>query len=773
MRNVHHFSQAVFQTAALVAAVALACHGASAAEDFKDWNLEPGVGQAHLVMVARVASISGLTVVEGAKTDVTLREYRFQPIRRLKGIFQRDQLSMTASDLGIPAEDASTAPPLKEGEFRLLILAQRQGGFPGQQGFLGCVSAAPGATKFEERVPLLNGPDDPLVGVVETLIKVADSRSRRERATLLVERLTTTDGLAAVPLLTSLRLRADWAAADPRAIPSLARLARSPLAAVRCAAVEALRDTLASRPKIDNQHDLNDVAEALSDVLRGNLGTNDRNDETITRVRLAALEALGHLLVLKSDIAWANEWLTAQITYAATYAERAASVTALACAAHDQRMFPGSHKAVMDALVALPLDELPARESIYARAALRYLSAGEVRAESGVLLAPERALLTRLKLSIAARQSLEAEIEPLGRMRSKESLPLLLSAAGQLSLAPADRYRLADAFGRLGDDRAVPVLADWLRSDDSTLQWHALAALENLDSAAAAREVRPLLKSEPHLSCKLRLARLLARHGFADGYALATEHLADNQHTAEAALVLAALDDPRTANDLSAILAAQPDRRWRAAALTGLAAIGDAAARKQLLDIMADDRHPLTADAIEAAGLAADPDPLRPLATLVRSRNKPIALASLVALRRFLSGVRLSPRGLAAAKINPHDPHAAELDDREPPAPAADIPAETRVALVNAVSSLAVDAYVDADLRHHALAVARLLGGNRQVEQLLSLFDRSSEPEGHRKIYIYTELLSALADQAELEGTPLLAQVQAERHRATAEVKQP
>src|SRR6188768_2471792 len=115
-----------FLTCFPVLALVLTCR-AAAQEGFEGWNLEPGVGQAHLVMVARVASISKVTVIEGAKTDVSLREYRFQPIRRLKGIFQRDQLSMTAGDLGCPPEDGTSAVPLKEGEFRLLILAQQQG----------------------------------------------------------------------------------------------------------------------------------------------------------------------------------------------------------------------------------------------------------------------------------------------------------------------------------------------------------------------------------------------------------------------------------------------------------------------------------------------------------------------------------------------------------------------------------------------------------------------------------------------------------------------
>src|SRR5262245_44792073 len=214
---------------AVVLAVTLSCRIGLAQEAFEGWHLEPGIDQAHLVMVARVASISRLTIVEGAKTDVALREYRFQPVRRLKGIFQRDQLSMTAADLGCPADDESSAPPLKEGEFRLLILAQQQGRFQG------CVSAAPGAITFEERVPLVSGPDDPLVAVIETLIRVADSRSRRERARLLVERLAGAEGVSAVPVLTSLRLRADWAASDPHAFDSLARLANDPSTAVRSA----------------------------------------------------------------------------------------------------------------------------------------------------------------------------------------------------------------------------------------------------------------------------------------------------------------------------------------------------------------------------------------------------------------------------------------------------------------------------------------------------------------------------------------------------------
>ncbi|MEX2174367.1 MAG: hypothetical protein WD872_08395 [Pirellulaceae bacterium] len=720
MHNLLPAKKNVLVAAATVLVLALACRGASAREEFQGWNLEPALGQAHLVMVARVASISRVTVVEGAKTDVTLREFRFQPVRVLKGLFQRDELSMTAADLGLSAEQTSVAPPLAEGEFRLLILVQPKG-----LTSYGCVAAAPGATTFGERVPLLTGPDDPLVGVVETLLQVADSRSRREQAKLLIERLAdpNTSGLAAVPLLSSLRLRADWGAADQRAYASLARLARNTQTAVRGGAVEVLRDVLASGVVPDDPGKLDGMADALCELLD--------SEEANTGVRVAALEALGHLLALKSDLDAPRELLTRELTAAATYAERAAAAAALA-EISDHRAVAAFQKA----FAGLPLDEPPAREAIYAGAAIRLLTPSDVL-PLGDVFSARIALHLRLKRSLDAGQSLAAEADALGRLGNPRSLPPLLAAAGQEGVSRADYHRIAWALGRLGDDQAVPVLIGWLRGSDHQLKELSLAALESIDSPMAAQEARPLLKSEPNLSFKLRIARLLARHGIDDGYALATEHLSDDGHTAAATLVLVALDDPRTANDLSAILASGPDRSWRAAALTGLAAIGDEAARQQLLEILADDRHPLAAEAASAAGLAADAELLLPLATLVRSRNQPLARASLLALRRFFSGVRSSPRGLAAVDLDNVD-----LDDGELPSPAADVPAQTRAKLTESVASLAVDAYVEADVRREALAVARLLGGEN-----------------------YSKLLSDLADQAELEGTPLLAEVQADRRR--------
>jgi hypothetical protein len=272
-----------------------------------------------------------------------------------------------------------------------------------------------------------------------------------------------------------------------------------------------------------------------------------------------------------------------------------------------------------------------------------------------------------------------------------------------------------------------------MRGDDYNLREDALTALESIDAPVAAREVRPLLKTEPNLSNKLRIARLLARHDLADGYALATEHLADAGQTSQAALVLAALHDARTAKDLTAILVAKPDRRWHAAALTGLAAAGDAAARRQLQAILADDRHPLAADAATAAGVAGDADLIKPLVPLTQSRNRHLALSALVAVRRFVTDVRSSPLGLSAVDRD------AEADAH---VPGGNVPADTRTALATAAAALVTDAHVDADVRQEAFAVARLLRGDN-----------------------YPKLLADIADQAELEGSQLLTAAKTELRR--------
>lgn len=683
---------------------ALLAPGTNAEEEFSSWNLEPSIRQAHLVMIARVSRVSEVTFVEGAKTDIALREFRFQPVRILKGIFQRDELSMTANDLGCPPADSEGAPPLEEGEFRLLILTQPQG-----FGSLGCVSATTGASTLDERVPRLSGLDDPLVAVVETLIRVVDSRSRNERARMLVERLAETNGLAAMPLLTSLESRVDLIATDGRALPSLTRLLADSSPIIRNGALRDLRSLLKSSEIDAEASELGSVADALKAVLD--------SESSQTGERVAAIESLGSVLELGADVPWAVARLRDLATSGSTYAERTAALISLA-KTDDAR----ARQVVMDRLRELPLDELTSQEQLIIGLAL---SADAVEAEGLVF--------DRLQRSIIARQPVSIEVAYLGQRHHAEGFGVMLEISDATWLSRDDRLQIAKGLGRYRDDRAVPILAAWLRGRDTLLKEVALSALEEIDSPAAAQQARLALRTEGELLLKLRLCRFLGRHGIRDGFPIALEHLSDGGYSIPAALALAALDDPRTEESLSQILEAQPSNRWRAAALTGLVAVNDAAAKEELLTILADDRHPLIVEATLAVGLSDDPSLLEPLAPLIKSRNRQIALTAILSVRRYLCDVRNSPHGLGAIESPSRELLAARV---------ASLDETVHHEVSRALDSLVMDSYVDADLRLQALAVAGMMKGSG-----------------------YAIVVHALTDQADLEDSQLLLQATTARRK--------
>src|SRR5262249_909441 len=153
--------------------------------------------------------------------------------------------------------------------------------------------------------------------------------------------------------------------------------------------------------------------------------------------------------------------------------------------------------------------------------------------------------------------------------------------------------------------------------------------------------------------------------------------------------------------------------RWQIAALTGLAATGDDTAKKQLLTVLADPRSPRTADAATAVGVVFDPELLQPLVGRVQSRNRQIALNAPTAGPRSVTGARTASRGLAAVD-------AEEFDAR---VPGGSIPKDTRTALAAAVAALALDAYVETDVRTEALGVARVLREDGFPKLLAELTD--------------------------------------------------
>ena len=69
-------------------------------EWFRGLDLEQGVSQASLVLVARVAEVTETKLTLGGKVEQSLRQFKFQPLQVLKGVFSREVLLLNSNDLG-------------------------------------------------------------------------------------------------------------------------------------------------------------------------------------------------------------------------------------------------------------------------------------------------------------------------------------------------------------------------------------------------------------------------------------------------------------------------------------------------------------------------------------------------------------------------------------------------------------------------------------------------------------------------------------------------
>ena len=64
-------------------------------------DLEDAIARAELVLAVRLVDMTEAKIVHGGKTEVITQQFRFEPVRTLKGIFARDSLLLTGQDLGI------------------------------------------------------------------------------------------------------------------------------------------------------------------------------------------------------------------------------------------------------------------------------------------------------------------------------------------------------------------------------------------------------------------------------------------------------------------------------------------------------------------------------------------------------------------------------------------------------------------------------------------------------------------------------------------------
>src|SRR6516225_6408144 len=64
-------------------------------EWFRGLDLEAAVARSDLVIVARVDEVSERKIIHGGKSEQVSQQFKFAPVRTLKGIFARDALWLT------------------------------------------------------------------------------------------------------------------------------------------------------------------------------------------------------------------------------------------------------------------------------------------------------------------------------------------------------------------------------------------------------------------------------------------------------------------------------------------------------------------------------------------------------------------------------------------------------------------------------------------------------------------------------------------------------
>jgi HEAT repeat protein len=567
-------------------------------------DLENAIAQAELVIAVRMLDVSETKIVHGGKQEQVTAQYRFEPVRILKGIYARDVLLLTGQDLGIYRYGASPGQ-IDRGQVFLLLLG-RSG-----PGYFNCNQAG----TLDLSIPRLGGPEDPLLSAVETLIAVTQERDRAKKVALLVDPLRLSKGREAVPLLVSLQRRALLAAQTPRVLDALIRPLRDRSAVLN----EAVGRTLGAVLEADylEQQALRDAA---ADALIGAL--KDAGPDLAARVAL--LDALG--ATGKSERRWqkARSWL--RIDRAApTIAERAAQLRAIAKLAQ-----PDQKSEVGGALEALPLDA-PQPIEMAAGHALGAIDPAEAA----------RRLLARLVAKYDAGLDVAVEIGLIGELPRAVATPALLEAARR-SLDFPERIALAAACDRVADPKLVPILAVLIDPNNLQVRWTALDALQKINTPEAARAAWPHLAEEGDLTRKLRLAEFIGRHGYRGGYPYAIEHLADPALRDVAVDALEAIREPKAIPELRAIWQRSNDLAWSAAAILALGRLGQSDIASRLLELAQELKDPLTAPALIALGDLKEPRALPLVRAGLVSRSDEVVIAAARAARKLLavSGAR-------------------------------------------------------------------------------------------------------------------------------------
>jgi HEAT repeat protein len=579
-------------------------------EWFRGLDLEQSLHDATLVMAARVDEADEIKISTGGKGEQTLLQFKFRPVRVLKGVFSRDSLTLNSADLRI--WNFSAQRRIERGQLRLLILGRTAEGYAVTQP----------SSSLDQTIPPLLDPDDPLLAAVTNLLNVNVSADRAKSVWLLLAALHERTGAAAIPLLSALQRRSLLAAQTPGAIEATAPLLTDPSPAVRAEAAHSIR-ALLDADYLD-QTGLHEKAVA---ALAAALERRDAN----YAVRQALFDALG----AAGQQAIENSQARAQLgeSAPATFAEQAARIHAVG-----ELRIESQGPTILALLHQMPFDGAPAVQHAAEWALTRFDAA------SGATV-----LLGRIRAKWDAGLGIANEIKVFGEMPPAEGAPALLEISN-FTLDDAERNAFAEACLHVADSCAAvdadcrraagqlvsPLSAILNRGDPGT--WHEAAeALMRVDTDAAAKALQPHLREERDLEEKLKMAEFLGRHGIGEGYPYAIEHMAEPELLEEAIAALAAIRDPRAIPELRKILETSNDPEWNTAAVRALGRLDAKEFAPQFLQLADDPNNLLAPPALIALGDFRDPRALALIRAGLASRNDEMLAASARAAGNLLA----------------------------------------------------------------------------------------------------------------------------------------
>ena len=564
-------------------------------------DLEPAVVQAELILAVRLVDVTETKIVHGGRDVRITEQFRFEPVRVLKGIFAHESLLMTGEDLGI-YRFAESTDRLVRGQLMLVLLG-RQG-----QNYFNC-NCNSGQT-LAQSIPRLDSKDEPLLAAVDTLIKMIRHRDRAARVAMLVDGLKTAKARGVAPLLFSLGRRALLAGQAPGATDAILAHVKAGTPAIREVAARALRALLDAEPSKQGPARV-DAAKGLVAALES-AGTN-------VAARVAVIDALGSIGKAAAVDGSVRDWLKAGRP-APTLSETAARLRAFGrLGATDQK------SEIARALETVPLDV--STEVL------------EAAGHALVRLDPEAAaslISSRIAKKRAAGLGVAAEISLLGRLPARLAVPELLLAWGQ-PVDTQESLAFAQACAIVADSRLVPAVSTLLDPRQWQIRAYAIEALTRIDSEEAASALWPHLDEEADLSRRLRLIAFLGRHGFRDGYSQTIEHLSQPALRDDAVEALGALGEPKAIPELRRIWQTSNDLAWNAAAIRALARLGQADIAPKLLALARSPGEPLGPSALVGLGDLGSAEALPIVNDALSSRSDELVIAACRAAAKLLA----------------------------------------------------------------------------------------------------------------------------------------